>query len=95
MVKPLLAALQRITAALPASAGASDGGASLRLLLSSARLVSRVFFSLNSPGLTEVSWNNTSGIPDIHDWDFRTNQSDFQKRQGCRQLRYGFWLLDM
>jgi len=53
-VKPLLAALQRVTAALPAVA-AGGNGAALRTLLSSARLACRVFYSLNSPGLTEVS----------------------------------------
>jgi hypothetical protein len=54
-VKPLLQALQRITAALhAASAAAARDPAPLRLLLSSARLACRVFFSLNSPGLTEV-----------------------------------------
>lgn len=56
-VKPLLAALQRTTAALPAAAvNAAADAAPLRLLLSSARLACRVFYSLNSPGLTEVLW---------------------------------------
>lgn len=53
-VKPLLAALQRTTAALPAAANAGGDATQLRLLLSSARLACRVFYSLNSPGLTEV-----------------------------------------
>lgn len=51
-VQPLLGALQRTTAALPAAAGGD--AARLRLLLSSARLACRVFYSLNSPGLTEA-----------------------------------------
>lgn len=52
-IKPLLAALQRVTSALPTAAANGDAAA-LRTLLSSARLACRVFFSLNSPGLTEV-----------------------------------------
>ena len=52
-VQPLLGALQRTTAALPAAAGGDPSR--LRLLLSSARLACRVFYSLNSPGLTEAS----------------------------------------
>lgn len=62
-VKPLLAALQRINAALPAAAAdAAAAPAPLRLLLSSARLACRVFFSLNSPGLTEV---RSRGLPGV------------------------------
>jgi hypothetical protein len=57
-VQPLLAALQRTTAALPAAANAGGDAAQLRVLLSSARLACRVFYSLNSPGLTEASGIN-------------------------------------
>ena len=57
-VQPLLGALQRTIAALPAAAGGES--ARLRLLLSSARLACRVFYSLNSPGLTEASRSPSS-----------------------------------
>jgi Cse1 len=61
-VQPLLGALQRTTAALPAAAGGDDA-ARLRLLLSSARLACRVFYSLNSPGLTEARHANDDASP--------------------------------
>lgn len=65
LVNPLLAALQSLTAQVTAAAAAGQLEA-LRLLLGSVRLVCRVFFSLNSPGLTEVRgsglWNCREGL---------------------------------
>ncbi len=52
MVQPLLQTLQRLVAQLEASAGDQTAA---RQLLESTRHLLRVFFSLNSPGLTEVS----------------------------------------
>ncbi|EIE27359.1 Cse1-domain-containing protein [Coccomyxa subellipsoidea C-169] len=49
-VQPLLKSFQGISAQIKASSGDLE---QLRLALSSARLVLRIFFSLNSPGLTE------------------------------------------
>lgn len=51
LVRPLLATAQNLTAAC--TVAASSGSASLPLLLSNARLTLSVFYSLNSPGLTE------------------------------------------
>ena len=57
LVQPLLACLQALSKQV-AEAGAAPGGgdpARLRLLLSNVRLVASIFYSLNSPGLTDVS----------------------------------------
>ena len=60
LVAPLLACLQALSAQLAAAtaaAAATGGGAAsdtLRLLLSNVQLVASIFYSLNSPGLTEV-----------------------------------------
>lgn len=47
----LLEAAQRLR---PAVEAARDNTPLLRVLLSSARLAARIFYSLNSPGLTDV-----------------------------------------
>lgn len=51
LVRPLLAATQRLAA--QCSAAAPAGGAALPLLLEDARLALSIFYSLNSSGLTE------------------------------------------
>ena len=52
MVKPLLQTLQKLVTQLE-STPAGDIGAA-RQILACIRLALRIFFSLNSPGLTEV-----------------------------------------
>lgn len=61
LVAPLLACLQalskQVAEAQAAVAAAAAGGAdALRLLLSNVQLVASIFYSLNSPGLTDVRW---------------------------------------
>lgn len=53
LVRPLLSVLQRLTAKCSAMAGDPSQTDTLPILLSNARLCLSVFFSLNSPGLTE------------------------------------------
>lgn len=53
LVRPLLSVLQRLTAKCSAVAGDPSQAEALPVLLSNARLCLSVFFSLNSPGLTE------------------------------------------
>jgi len=52
MVQPLLQTLQKLVGQLEGSGGEQSAA---RQLLESTRHLLRVFFSLNSPGLTEVS----------------------------------------
>jgi hypothetical protein len=64
LVQPLLACLQalskQVAEASAAGAAATD---KLRLLLSNVRLAASIFYSLNSPGLTDVSlgWGGGEG----------------------------------
>lgn len=51
LVRPLLATLQGLSKRVAEAGGAAEP---LRLLLSSVQLVASIFYSLNSPGLTEV-----------------------------------------
>lgn len=51
-VAPLLAMLQLLSKKVAEAAGAADP---LRLLLANVQLVASIFYSLNSPGLTEAS----------------------------------------
>lgn len=51
LVKPLLETLQRLVRELQASTETAQ----CKQILDSSRLLLRVFFSLNSPGLTEVT----------------------------------------
>ena len=53
LVKPLLAALQALSRRV-AAAGAAGDAATLVLALQNATLICSIFYSLNSPGLTEV-----------------------------------------
>lgn len=53
LVRPLLAVCQRITAACTTAAAGGAGADVLAVLLDDARLVLSIFYSLNSPGLTE------------------------------------------
>ena len=52
MVKPLLQTLQKLVTQLESTAAGEIAAA--RQILACIRLALRVFFSLNSPGLTEV-----------------------------------------
>lgn len=52
LVQPLLATLKKLRAALPAATAASPDA--LRVALSNAQLVASIFYSLNSPGLTDA-----------------------------------------
>ena len=54
MVQPLLLALQKLSVQLQAATQAGSL-VEIKALLSSIRLNLRVFYSLNSPGLTEAS----------------------------------------
>jgi len=67
LVKPLLACLQALSKRVAEVApGAAAGGAAaepLRLLLSNVQLVCSIFYSLNSPGLTDVS-----GVEWLSEW---------------------------
>ena len=58
LVQPLLATLQKLGKELE-STGQSPNG---KQILGSIRLLLRVFFSLNSPGLTEVCINQDQNI---------------------------------
>jgi hypothetical protein len=51
LVQPLLTCLQALSKGVSEQAANADA---LRLLLSNVRLVASIFYSLNSPGLTEV-----------------------------------------
>jgi exportin-2 (importin alpha re-exporter) len=51
LVRPLLVALQRVCAGMKAAPGPDT--AALRVLVSNAQLAASIFFSLNSPGLTD------------------------------------------
>lgn len=55
LVKPLLETLQKLGKELGSAAETSRS----KQVLDAIRLLLRVFFSLNSPGLTEVSWLQT------------------------------------
>ena len=55
LVQPLLACLQGLSKKVAELAAAGEGGVeALRLVLSNVQLVASIFYSLNSPGLTEV-----------------------------------------
>ena len=53
LVRPLLAVCQRVTVACQTAAAGGAGSDALPVLLDNARLVLSIFYSLNSPGLTE------------------------------------------
>jgi hypothetical protein len=55
LVQPLLACLQGLSKKVAELAAAGEGAVeALRLVLSNVQLVASIFYSLNSPGLTEV-----------------------------------------